>query len=137
YFKNLGVNLLHLMPVFESPEGESDGGYAVSNFRKTDPRFGTLEDLQSLIHSMNHNNMYLMLDIVLNHTSHHHEWANKAKNGDKEYQDFFYMFDDRKLPDAFDKTMPEIFPEAAPGNFTWNDTCKKWVMTVFHQYQWD
>ena len=78
YFEKLGVNLLHLMPVFESPAGESDGGYAVSDFRKVDPRFGTLEDVKSLQEKMLGNNMYLMLDIVLNHTSHHHEWAKKA-----------------------------------------------------------
>ncbi len=137
YFKKLGVNFLHLMPIFESPAGESDGGYAVSDFRKVDSRFGTLNDLQLVQQKMHNENMYLMLDIVLNHTSHHHEWAKKAKQGNKKYQDYFYMFDDRVFPDEFDKTMPEIFPEAAPGNFTWNEECQKWVMTVFHRYQWD
>jgi len=78
-----------------------------------------------------------MLDIVLNHTSHHHEWANKAKAGDKKYQDYFYMYNNRQLPDQFDRSMPEIFPESAPGNFTWNEEMQKWVMTVFHRYQWD
>ena len=78
YFKKLGVNFLHLMPLFESPEGESDGGYAVSNFRKIDARFGSNEDLDSLIQEMNKHEMYIMLDIVFNHTSHHHEWAQKA-----------------------------------------------------------
>lgn len=137
YLKKLGVNLLHLMPVFESPQGESDGGYAVSNFRKVDERFGSLEDLIALQKKMSDENMFLMMDIVLNHTSHHHEWAVKAKQGDKKYQDYFYMFDDRLFPDEFDKTMPEIFPETAPGNFTWNEDSNKWVMTVFHKYQWD
>jgi amylosucrase len=137
YLKELGVNLLHIMPVFESPQGESDGGYAVSDFRKVDERFGTIEDLVTLQKKIDNEQMFLMLDIVLNHTSHHHEWANKAKQGDTKYQDYYYMFDDRIFPDEFDKTMPEIFPETAPGNFTWNDDCKKWVMTVFHTYQWD
>ena len=137
YFDELGVNFLHLMPVFESPEGESDGGYAVSNFRKVDARFGTNEDLNALIKKMNANNMYLMLDIVLNHTSHHHEWAQKAKAGDKYYQDFFYFYDHRGIPDQLDQTMPEIFPESSPGSFTYIEACNKWVMTVFHHYQWD
>lgn len=137
YFKELGVNFLHLMPVFESPEGESDGGYAVSDFRKVDKRFGTLKDLQQLQGQMQKEGMYLMLDIVLNHTSHHHEWAKKAKAGDKRYQDYFYTYPDRSLPDQFDRTMPEIFPESSPGSFTWNEEMKKWVMTVFHNYQWD
>ena len=137
HFEKLGVNFLHLMPVFQSPAGESDGGYAVSDFRKVDERFGTLEELQTLQKEMQQKNIYLMIDIVMNHTSHHHEWANKAKAGDKKYQDYFYMYDDRYLPDQFDQTMPEIFPESSPGSFTYVKECRKWVMTVFHNYQWD
>ena len=137
HLEELGVNFLHLMPVFESPEGESDGGYAVSDFRKVDPRFGTLEELISLRKKMHSKGMYLMLDIVLNHTSYHHEWAQKAKAGDSYYQNFFFTFDNRTIPDEFEKAMPEIFPESAPGNFTWNTEMEKWVMTVFHHYQWD
>ncbi|MES1225160.1 MAG: alpha-amylase family glycosyl hydrolase, partial [Bacteroidota bacterium] len=137
YFKTLGVNFLHLMPVFESPEGESDGGYAVSDFRKVDTRFGTMNDLQQLQKKMQQEEMYLMIDIVLNHTSHHHEWANKAKQGDVNYQDYYYSFPDRILPDQYDSAMPEIFPESSPGNFTFIPEMNKWVMTVFHRYQWD
>ena len=137
YIEKLGVNFLHLMPIFESPEGESDGGYAVSNFRKVDERFGNLEDLIALRKEMQKKNMYLMIDIVLNHTSYHHEWAKKAKAGDKKYQDYYYMYDDRWIPNQFDEKMPDIFPESAPGNFTYDEDCKKWVMTVFHRYQWD
>ncbi|MCY7309468.1 MAG: alpha-glucosidase C-terminal domain-containing protein [Chitinophagaceae bacterium] len=137
YLDKLGVNFLHLMPVFESPAGESDGGYAVSDFRKVDKRFGTLDDLKMLQNEMQHRNMYLMLDIVLNHTSQQHEWALKAKAGDKQYQDYFYFYDDRRIPDEYEKSMPEIFPESSPGNFTYVPACNKWVMTVFHNYQWD
>ncbi len=137
YFQKLGVNFLHLMPIFQSPAGESDGGYAVSDFRKVDKRFGTLGDLQKLQQKMTEEGMYLMIDIVLNHTSHHHEWAEKAKKGDAVYQEYFYMYTDRSIPDQFDQSMPEIFPESAPGNFTYIEECRKWVMTVFHNYQWD
>jgi amylosucrase len=137
YFSELGVNLLHLMPLFESPEGESDGGYAVSDFRRVDPRFGTLDDLQALQSAMQEKDMYLMLDIVLNHTSHHHEWARKARAGDERCRAFYHMFPDRTMPDAYEAAMPEIFPESSPGNFTWIPECDRWVMTVFHHYQWD
>lgn len=137
YFEELGVNFLHLMPLFESPIGESDGGYAVSNFRKVDERYGTLEELIELRKSMQKKGMYLMLDIVLNHTSHRHEWAEKAKQGDPEFQNYFYMYDDRWIPNQYDVSMPEIFPESSPGNFTYVPECNKWVMTVFHNYQWD
>jgi amylosucrase len=137
YFEKLGVNLLHLMPLFESPKDESDGGYAVSDFRKVDERFGTLDDLKELQEKMMDRNFFLMLDIVLNHTSHHHAWAKKARQGDRGYQDYYYFYHDRSLPDQYDQTMPEVFPESSPGNFTYIPECKKWVMTVFHQYQWD
>ena len=137
YFENLGVNLLHLMPVFESPAGESDGGYAVSDFRKIDKRFGSLDDLKILREKMLQRNMFLMLDIVLNHTSNRHDWAMKARAGDTYYQDYFYFYDDRNIPDEFEKSMPEIFPESAPGNFTYVAEIDKWVMTLFHNYQWD
>ena len=137
YFEKLGINFLHLMPLFESPANESDGGYAVSNFRKIDEKFGSLEDLQSVQELMRRRNMFLMLDIVLNHTSRHQEWAKKAKAGDKFYQEYFYFFDDRKIPDEYDRSMPEIFPETSPGNFTYVEECGKWVMSIFHSYQWD
>ncbi len=137
YFKKLGVNLLHLMPLFESPQGESDGGYAVSDFKEIDKRFGKLEDLKALEQKMNNEGMYLMIDIVLNHTSQQHKWAKKAKQGEAKYQDFFYMYADRSIPDAYEQTMPEVFPDGAPGNFTYVEECNKWVMTVFNTYQWD
>lgn len=137
YFEKLGVNFLHLMPIFESPEEASDGGYAVSNFRKVDKRFGTVKDLEELQEEMRKRNMYLMLDIVLNHTSDQHEWAINAKKGDQHYQDYYYFFDDRTEPDEYDKSMPEIFPEAAPGSFSYIKEIDKWVMSVFHNYQWD
>ncbi|WP_161971788.1 amylosucrase [Algoriphagus kandeliae] len=137
YFDELGVNFLHLMPLFESPAGESDGGYAVSNFRKVDSKFGDLQDLVALRKSMHTQGMNLMLDIVLNHTSHRHPWAEKAKAGDKRYQDYYYMYDNRWIPNQYEAAMPEIFPESSPGNFTYSEECQKWVMTVFHHYQWD
>lgn len=137
YLNHLGVNFLHLMPLFESPPGESDGGYAVADFRKIDSRFGTMEDFHSLKQEMEKRDMFLMLDFVLNHTSHRHTWAQQAKAGDPYYQDFYYLYNDRHLPDQFDASMPEIFPESSPGNFTYIKECRQWAMTVFHHYQWD
>ena len=137
YFQELGINFLHLMPLFESPEEKSDGGYAVSNYRKVDKRFGTLKDLSNLQELLQEKDMYLMLDLVLNHTSDEHEWAKKAKKGDSYYQDFYYLYDDRTIPDQMEIHMPEVFPESSPGSFTYNKEMNKWVMTVFHNYQWD
>jgi amylosucrase len=92
YFKDLGINLLHLMPVFESPSNESDGGYAVSNFRKVDERFGNNDDLIELKQKMQKQGVYLMQDIVLNHTSQKNEWAVKARNGEKKIPGLFLLF---------------------------------------------
>lgn len=137
YFDELGINFLHLMPIMESPEEESDGGYAVSDFRNVDKKFGTIADLRSLDDKMKEKGMFLMLDIVLNHTSSQHEWALKASEGDQKYQNYFYMYDDRSVPDGFENSMPDIFPDSSPGSFTFDKKSGKWVMTVFNHYQWD
>lgn len=137
YLQSLGVNLLHLMPIFQSPVNESDGGYAVSDFRTIDNRYGDLEDLEKVREKMDERDQYLMLDIVLNHTSRQHDWALQAVKGDSYYQNYYYVYPDRNIPDQFDPSMPEIFPESSPGNFSYVEECQKWVMTVFHSYQWD
>ncbi len=137
YLQDLGINLLHVMPIMDCPEGASDGGYAVRDFCKVDARFGSNEDVEALAATMRKREMLLVLDVVVNHTSDQHEWAQKARQGDKKYQDYYYVFDDRGMPDAFEETMPEIFPATAPGNFTWDAAMGKWVMTVFNTYQWD
>ena len=137
YLSELGVNLLHIMPVLKCPQGASDGGYAVSDFRDVDERFGTLEDLESLAEELRQRNMLLTLDVVVNHTSDEHEWAAKARAGDNTYQDYYYVFPDRAVPDMFEESLPEVFPETAPGNFTFDEEMDQWVMTVFNNYQWD
>jgi len=137
YLQELGVNMIHVMPILQCPQGASDGGYAVSNFRDVDERAGTLEDLNKLAGSLRRRDMLLTLDVVVNHTSDEHEWAVRARTGEQQYQDYYYIFDNRDVPDMFEETMPEIFPENAPGNFTYNDEMGKWVMTVFNNYQWD
>ena len=114
YLNRLGVNLVHLVPLFASPAGESDGGYAVSDYRVVDPRFGNLGDLQHLQQRMSEREMFLMLDIVLNHTSHHHEWAQKAKGGDARCQDYYYMYPDREMPDAFERSIRKYSPNPPP-----------------------
>jgi len=137
YLQELGINMIHVMPILECPQGASDGGYAVSNFRDVDKRIGTLQDLQSLSNSLRKRNILLTLDVVLNHTSDEHEWARRARAGEQQYKDYYYIFDNREIPDMFEETMPEIFPETSPGNFTYDEAMGKWVMTTFNKYQWD
>lgn len=137
YIEECGVNYLHLMPLLESPEGRSDGGYAVSDFRKVDPKLGTMKDLSALAKECHKRGISLCLDFVMNHTSEDHEWAVKAKKGDPEYQSRYFFYDDWTIPNEFEKTVPEVFPTTAPGNFTWNEEAQKVVMTTFYPYQWD
>lgn len=137
YFQELGINLVHIMPILECPEGHSDGGYAVSDYRKVDSRAGSMEDLTSLSKSMRDREILLVLDVVVNHTSDEHEWAKRARQGESKYQDYYYTFSNRNIPDMFEQSMPEIFPETSPGNFTWDEEMQRWVMTVFNSYQWD
>jgi len=137
YLQDLGINMLHIMPILECPKDQSDGGYAVRNFRKISSDIGSLEELDLLVQSLKKRDILLALDVVVNHTSDEHEWATKARSGDKAYQDYYHMYDDREIPDMFEEAMPEIFPENSPGNFTWDKSMNKWVMTVFNSFQWD
>ena len=137
YIKECGVNYVHLMPLLQSPKGRSDGGYAVSDFRKVEPELGTMEDLSDLATECHNKGMSVCLDFVMNHTSEDHEWAQRAKKGEKEYQDRYFFFDNWDIPNKFEKTVPQVFPQTAPGNFTWCDEAQKVVMTTFYPYQWD
>jgi amylosucrase len=137
YLQDLGVNLVHIMPICDCPAGKSDGGYAVRDFRSVDARFGTIKDLDALAANLRKRGMLLTLDVVVNHTSNVHAWAQQARAGDKNFQNYYFTFDDRQQPDMYEESMPEVFPETAPGNFTWDEAMGKWVMTVFHDYQWD
>ncbi len=137
YLKEVGVNYLHLMPLLESPKGRSDGGYAVSDFRKVQPELGTMEDLAELADECHRKGMSLCLDFVMNHTSEDHEWAKKAKAGDREAQARFFFYDSWDIPKEYEKTVPQVFPQTAPGNFTFNEETQKVVMTTFYPYQWD
>ena len=137
YLNELGVNMVHIMPMMQAPAGANDGGYAISDFRQVDSRFGTLSDITKLSDTLRSKEMLLTLDVVINHTSAEHQWAQKAREGDPKYCDYYYLYPDRQLPDQFEQTLPEIFPETAPGSFTWDDELQQWVMTVFNNYQWD
>ena len=137
YFRSLGVTYLHLMPLFAVRPGNNDGGYAISNYRSVDPRLGTIEDLQLLASELHDAGISLVLDFVFNHTADDHEWAQKAQSGDREFQQYYYVFEDRTIPDQYERTLREIFPTVRRGNFTWHDGMQRWVWTTFNSFQWD
>ena len=137
YLRELGVSYLHLMPVLQPREGDSDGGYAVADYRAVRADLGTMDDLRELTKSLRENGISLVLDLVLNHVAREHPWAQAARAGDQHYRAYFYTFPDRELPDAYERTLPEVFPHLAPGNFSWDDDLRAYVWTTFNSWQWD
>ena len=137
YVEECNVNYLHLMPLLASPKGKSDGGYAVADFRTVQPELGTMEDFSELTSKCHERGINICLDFVMNHTSEEHEWAKRARAGEKEYQDRYFFFDTYDVPALYEKTCPQVFPTTAPGNFTWLDDLHKHVMTTFYPYQWE
>lgn len=137
YLKESNMNYIHLMPLLDTTEGKSDGGYAVKDYRKVAPNLGTMKDLEDLTKACHDNGMCVCLDYVMNHTSEDHEWAVRARAGEKEYQDMYYFYDDYTIPSQFEQTVPQVFPKTAPGNFTYLPELNKFVMTTFYPYQWD
>ncbi|MCR5160416.1 MAG: alpha-amylase family protein [Lachnospiraceae bacterium] len=137
YLQKCGVNYVHLMPFLETPEGRSDGGYAVSDFRKVQDQLGTMEDLEALTSACHRRKINVCMDFVMNHTSEDHEWAKKAREGDGEYMSRYFFFDNYEIPSRYEETVPQVFPTTAPGNFTWLEECGHYVMTTFYPYQWD
>jgi len=133
----LGLTYLHLMPLFKVPVDNNDGGYAVSSFREVDPALGTMDELADLTREFRQHGISLVLDFVFNHTSDEHDWALRAKAGEPHYQNYYRIFPDRTLPDAYQPHLREIFPEQSPGAFTFNPTLKQWVWTTFYPFQWD
>jgi len=137
YLAELGVTYLHLMPLLRPRSGENDGGYAVADYRQLDERLGTIDDLVALATSLRAHGISLCVDLVVNHTAKEHEWARRAVAGDAHFRAFYRVFPDREVPDAYERTLREVFPEWAPGNFTWDDEMAAWVWTTFHAFQWD
>ena len=137
YIEQCGVNYIHLMPFLDTPEGRSDGGYAVSDFRKVQEKLGTMEDLEHLTAACHEKDINVCMDFVMNHTSEDHEWAKRARQGDGEYMGRYFFFDNWDIPAKYEQTVPKVFPTTAPGNFTWLPDAGHFVMTSFYPYQWD
>jgi amylosucrase len=137
YFQELELTYLHLMPLFKAPEGDNDGGYAVSSYREVEPALGSIQELSDLAGELRQAGISLVVDLVFNHTSDEHRWALQAKAGNQEYEDFYHIYPDRKIPDAYEAHLREIFPDEHPGAFTHRPDLGKWIWTTFHSYQWD
>ena len=137
YLAELGATYVHFMPCLKPRPGDSDGGYSVMDYREINPALGTMADLGVVTSALRQRGMSVCIDLVLNHTAKEHDWARRARNGDKHYQDYYWMFESSTLPDKYSESLVEVFPAHAPGNFTYYNDMKKWVWTTFNEHQWD
>lgn len=137
YLEDLGITYVHLMPCLKPRPGDSDGGYSVMDYRQINPAYGSMTDFEAVSAALRARGMSLCVDLVLNHTAKEHAWAKKAAKGDPTYQDYYLMFDSPDLPNLYEQTLVEVFPDNAPGNFTHYPEIGKWVWTTFNEHQWD
>ncbi|WP_108483119.1 amylosucrase [Oceaniglobus ichthyenteri] len=137
YLQKMGVTYAHFMPCLKPRPGDSDGGYAVMDYGAINPALGTMKDFRATTKKLRAAGISTCIDMVLNHTAKEHDWAQKARAGDPYYQAFYRMFDDETLPREYERTLVEVFPNQAPGNFTYYPDMGKWVWTTFNEYQWD
>lgn len=133
----LGVRYFHPLPLLRPREGDSDGGFAVADFRDVDPRLGTMDDLRALAGDLRGRGISLCLDIVCNHTADSHEWALKAKAGDPAFRDFYHVVASAREVAALESHLGQVFPQTAPGNFTAVPDMGGFVWTTFYPFQWD
>ena len=137
YLADLGITYVHFMPCLKPRPGDSDGGYSVMDYTAINPAYGTMADFEHVAGELRKRGISLCIDLVLNHTAKEHEWAVRAAAGEVEYQDYYLMYDTPQIPQAYDQTLVEVFPDNAPGNFTHYPEFGKWVWTTFNEHQWD
>lgn len=139
YIERCNVNYIHLMPFLDTPadRSRSDGGYAVSDFRRVKPELGTMDDLAHLADECHARGISLCMDFVMNHTSEDHEWARRARAGEGEYMSRYFFERDQGVIDRYTRDVPQVFPTTAPGHFTYLPELDQCVMTQFYPYQWD
>lgn len=137
YLKEMGISYVHFMPCLKPRPGDNDGGYSVMDYRAINPDYGTMADFEAATAACRDRGMSVCVDMVVNHTAKEHDWAQKARAGDPKYLDYFLTFTDDTLPRQYERTLIEIFPDNAPGSFTWYDDMQRWVWTTFNEHQWD
>ena len=137
YLADLGITYVHFMPCLKPRPGDSDGGYSVMDYAAINPAYGTMADFEFVAGALRKRGISLCIDLVLNHTAKEHDWAVRAAAGDAVHQDYYLMYDAPDVPDEYEKTLVEVFPDNAPGNFTHYPDLGKWVWTTFAEHQWD
>jgi len=137
YLRELGVTYLHLLPFLKMRDGDNDGGFAVSSFDQVEPRLGSMGDLVSLTAQLREAGISLCADFVLNHVADDHPWAQAAAADIPQYRDYFHTFSEQSELEVYERHLGEVFPEVAPGNFTFSPALGRWIWATFYPYQWD
>ncbi|MDH7972352.1 alpha-amylase family glycosyl hydrolase [Sphingomonas sp. AR_OL41] len=137
YLQDFGIRWLHPLPLLAARPVESDGGFAVVDYRAVEPALGDMGGLERLATELRTRGMGLMLDVVCNHTAREHDWAERARQGDPKYRAYYHVVDSQAEVDAWDASLIEVFPDTAPGNFTYDAAMGSWVWTTFYPFQWD
>ncbi|MDJ1006489.1 MAG: alpha-amylase family protein [Paracoccaceae bacterium] len=137
YLADLGITYIHVMPCLTPRPGDSDGGYSVMDYRQIDPRLGTMKEFEKLCAEARARGMSVCIDMVLNHTAKEHAWAEAARGGSAEHEAYYLTYPSPETPREYETSLPEVFPENAPGNFTWYPDWGRWVWTTFNEHQWD
>ena len=129
YLQNLGIDILWLSPIYKSPF--IDQGYDISDYYAIDPIFGTMEDMEELIAEGKKRGISIIMDLVVNHCSSHHEWFQKAlSDPDGPYADYFYFIESDKEPNNWESYFGGSVWEPVPGT-------NKYYLHSFHKDQPD
>ncbi len=128
YLKELGIDCLWLSPIYDSPN--DDNGYDIRDYKKIAQDMGSMEDLKNLIDELHQRGMKLIMDLVVNHTSDEHQWYQKALQGDRAYQDYYYLVDSEDVPNNW----VSFFSGSA---WKYEPSLNKWMLHLFSKKQPD
>ncbi|MCC1493216.1 alpha-amylase family protein [Cognatishimia sp. F0-27] len=137
YLSDLGVTYVHFMPCLKPRPGDNDGGYSVMDYGAINPDYGTMAEFEAATAACRARGISVCVDLVINHTAKEHEWAKKARAGDPHYRDYYLTFPDETMPRQYEQSLLEVFPDTAPGNFTYYPDMGRFVWTTFNEHQWD
>ncbi len=130
YLEELGVDVVWLNPVYESPM--ADNGYDIADYQSIHPEYGTMDDWQTLLDELHSRDMRLIMDLVVNHTSDEHEWFQKSREGDPEYEDYYYWREGN--PEEPPNNWESFFGGSA---WSWDDDREAWYLHLFDEKQPD
>ncbi len=109
----------------------------MADFEDVNPALGTVADFVDLMDKARGRDVHVVTDLVCNHVADDHRWARAARAGEARYRDFFHLVAEEAGVKAWEADLLEVFPDSAPGNFTWSQDVGAWVWTSFYPYQWD